>query len=90
MPSADQLLGMQLNEETNTVMQDRADVVAAVVMRLLETGHKELVAALNNAFIKEGRYAPAIKVAGESSPLDGFQQQSMGILGACAGIQEIW
>ena len=48
-------------------MQDRADVVAAVVMRLLETGHKELVAALNNAFIKEGRYAPAVKMAGESS-----------------------
>lgn len=47
-------------------MQDRADVVAAVVMRLLGTGHKELVAALNNAFIKEGQFAPAIKVAGES------------------------
>ena len=47
------------------VMQDRADAVARKVLRLLETGHKELVVALNNALIKEGRFEPAVKMAGE-------------------------
>ena len=48
-------------------MQDRADVVARKVLRLLETGHTGLVVALNNALIKEGRFAPAVKMAGDSS-----------------------
>ena len=47
------------------VPQDRADAVARKVLRLLETGHKELVVALNNALIKEGRFEPAVKMAGE-------------------------
>ena len=47
------------------VVQDRADAVARKVLRLLETGHKELVVALNNALIKEGRFEPAVKMAGE-------------------------
>ncbi len=46
-------------------VQDRADAVAKKVLRLLETGHKDLVVALNNALIKEGRFEPAVKLAGE-------------------------
>ena len=49
------------------VMQDRADIVAKKVLRLLETGHTSLVVALNNALIQEGRFAPAVKLAGASS-----------------------
>ncbi len=48
------------------ILQDRADIVARKVLRLLETGHTGLVVALNNALIKEGRFAPAVKMAGES------------------------
>ena len=47
-------------------VQDRADAVARKVLRLLETGHTGLVVALNNALIKEGRFAPAVKMAGEA------------------------
>ena len=45
-------------------MQHRADVVARKVLRLLATGHKTLVVALNNALIKEGRFEEATKLAG--------------------------
>lgn len=57
------------------VMQDRADIVAQKMLRLLERGHIDLAVQLNNALIADRRFKESAKLAGDLPGLPPFPEQ---------------